>query len=156
MTDGIRVHLALPPDVAFAAADLVTELGGTVAGLSVTHVDSSHSEALGAFIRSHPGVTLHVAAGQPFELVNLLAKQHPDLFVGTPELAALAATAGIPAVGLTSAALIGWRGAARLAERAQAALRNSAFVRRLSAAPSPYAAGWLRRSADWHVKQEVR
>jgi len=156
MTTGTRVHLALPPDAAFAAAELIAELGGTIAGLSIGHVDSSHSEALDAFTRAHPGVTLHVAAGQPFELVNLLAKQRPDLFVGTPELAALAAAAAIPAVGLTPAALVGWRGAARLAERAGLALRNTAFVRRLSAAPSPYAAGWLRRSADWHVKQEVR
>jgi nitrogenase molybdenum-cofactor synthesis protein NifE len=153
---GTRVHVALPPDAAFAAAELVTELGGTVAALSVGHIDSGHSEALNAFIAAHPGVTLHVAAGQPFELVNLLAKQRPELFVGLPELASLAAAAGIPAVGLTPAALIGWRGAAWLAERAGAALRNPAFVRRLSAAPSPYAAGWLRRSADWHVKQEVR
>jgi nitrogenase molybdenum-iron protein alpha/beta subunit len=156
MTAGVRVHLALPADAAFAAAELVTELGGAIAGLTVEHLDSSHSETLHAFTRAHPGVTLHVAAGQPFELVNLLGKQRPDLFLGTPELAALAAAAGYPAVGLTPAALIGWRGAARLAERAGAALRNPAFVRRLSAAPSPYAAGWLRRSADWHVKQEVR
>jgi nitrogenase molybdenum-iron protein alpha/beta subunit len=156
MASGTRVHLALPPDAAFAAAELVTELGGTVAGLTVAHLDTSHSEALDAFTRAHPGATLHVAAGQPFELANLLAKRRPDLFIGTPELAALAAAAGIPAVGLTPAALVGWRGAARLAERAGAALRNPAFVRRLAAAPSPYASGWLRRSADWHVKQEVR
>nr|WP_294524896.1 nitrogenase component 1 [uncultured Rhodopila sp.] len=153
---GVRVHLALPADAVFAAAELVTELGGVVAGVTVGHIDSSHAEALDAFTRTHPGVTLHVAAGQPFELVNLLAKQCLDLFMGTPELAALAAAAGVPAVGLTPAALIGWRGAARLAERARAALTNPAFFRRLSAAPSPYAAGWLRRSADWHVKQEVR
>jgi nitrogenase molybdenum-iron protein alpha/beta subunit len=151
---GVRVHLALPPEAGFAAAILVGELGGTVSGLSVGHIDSTHAEAPGVLART--GATLHVAAGQPFELVNLLRSQRPDLFVGDPELAALAAAAGVPAVGATPAALIGWRGAAWLAERAGAALRNPAFVRRLAGAASPYAAGWLRRSADWHVKQEVR
>ncbi len=152
--NGVRIHLALPPDAGFAAAVLVEELGGTVSALTVEHLDTTHAEALQAFTRT--GATLHVASGQPFELVNLLRAQRPDLFVGAPELAALAAAAGIPAVGLTPASLIGPGGAARLAERARAALRNPALVRRLSAAPSPYAAGWLRRSGDWHVKQEVR
>jgi nitrogenase molybdenum-iron protein alpha/beta subunit len=152
--NGLRIHLALPPDAGFAAAVLIQELGGSLSALTVEHVDSTHAEALEAFART--GATLHVASGQPFEFVNLLRSQRPDLFAGTPELAALAVAAGVPAVGLTPSALIGWRGAARLAERARAALRNPAFVRRLSAAPSPYAAGWLRRSAHWHVKQEVR
>ena len=152
--EGIRIHLALPPDAGFATAVLIQELGGTVATLTVEHIDKTHTEALEAFTRT--GATLHVASGQPFELVNLLRTQKPDLFAGAPDLAALAAAAGVPAVGLTPASLIGWRGAARLAERARAAVRNPAFVRRLAAAPSAYSAGWLRRSPDWHVKQEVR
>jgi nitrogenase molybdenum-iron protein alpha/beta subunit len=152
---GVRVHLALPPDAGFAAAILVGELGGIVAGLSVDHFDISHQPALEEFTNAYPGVALHVAAGQPFELVNQLASRRPDLFIGPAELAALAAAAGVPAVGLTPAALVGWAGAARLAARARKALANRGFVRRL-AAPPPYAASWLRRSADWHVKQEVR
>jgi nitrogenase molybdenum-iron protein alpha/beta subunit len=153
---GVRVHLALPPDAAFPACALVGELGGTVAGLTVDHVDRTHAEALADFARAHPGIVLHVAAGQPFETVNLLASERPDLFVGTPDLAALAAAAGIPSVGLTPAGLAGVRGAERLARRSRKALANPAFVRRLGALPVPYASGWLRRSADWHIKQEVR
>ncbi len=97
-----------------------------------------------------------MAAGQPFETINLLASERPDLFVGTPELAALAAATGVPSVGLTPGALTGWRGAERLARRAGKALANRGFVRRLAAVPTPYAPGWLRRSADWHIKREVR
>ena len=153
---GRRVHLALPPDAGFAAAVLVTELGGTVSGLTLDHIDRTHAEALAAFTRTAPDAVLHVAAGQPFETANLLASERPDLFVGTPEVAALAAAAGVPSVGVTPGALTGRRGAAHLARRAAKALANPGVVRRLAAAPPPYAAGWLRRSADWHIKQEVR
>ena len=153
---GRRVHLALPPDAGFAAAVLVTELGGTVSGLTLDHIDRTHAEALAAFTRTAPDAVLHVAAGQPFETANLLASERPDLFVGTPEVAALAAAAGVPSVGVTPGALTGRRGAEHLARRAAKALANPGFVRRLAAAPPPYAAGWLRRSADWHIKQEVR
>ena len=148
------MHLAFPPDTAFATAELVTELGGTVAGLTVGHPDTTHSEALAAFT-PHPARRCRSPRGSHSNSSTCWRKQRPDLFAGSPELAALAAAAGIPAVGVTAAALVGWRGAARLAERARAALRNPSFVHRL-AAPPPYAAGWLRRSADWHVKQEVR
>jgi nitrogenase molybdenum-iron protein alpha/beta subunit len=153
---GRRVHLALPPDAGFAAAVLVTELGGTVSGLTLDHIDRTHTEALAAFARTAPDAVLHVAAGQPFETANLLASARPDLFVGAPEAAALAATAGVPSVGVTPGALTGRRGAEHLARRASKALANPGFVCRLAAAPLPYAAGWLRRSADWHIKQEVR
>ena len=108
---GRRVHLALPPDAGFAAAVLVTELGGTVSGLTLDHIDRTHAEALAAFTRTAPDAVLHVAAGQPFETANLLASERPDLFVGTPEVAALAAAAGVPSVGVTPGALTGRRGA---------------------------------------------
>ena len=153
---GVRVHLALPPDAVFRAAVLVGELGGSVSGLTVEHIDRTHAEALAEFARTNPSVVLHVAAGQPFETVNLLACERPDLFVGLPGLAALAAATGVPSVGVTPGALTGWQGAARLARRAGKALANQSFVRRLAAVPPPYSAGWLRRSADWHIKQEVR
>jgi nitrogenase molybdenum-iron protein alpha/beta subunit len=154
--DGSRVHVALSPAAALAAATLVAELGGTVDGISVGHVDTGHTALVRRVAEDHPGAVLHVAAGQPFELANLLAARRPDLFVGLPELAALAAASGVPAVGVAPGALVGYRGAEHLGRQARKALGNRAFVQRLASAQAPYAAAWLRRSADWHIKQEVR
>jgi nitrogenase molybdenum-iron protein alpha/beta subunit len=153
---GARVHVALPPAVGFAAAVLVGELGGTVVGLTVDYLDASHARAAEAFAARHPDVQLHVAAGQPFEVANLLAQQRPDLFLGPPALAALASAAGIAALGIVPDTLVGAPGAAWLARAARKALRNPAFARRLAGGALPYTAGWYRRSADWHIKQEVR
>ncbi|CAH2601294.1 Nitrogen fixation protein NifE [Rhodovastum atsumiense] len=153
---GLRVHLALPPAAAFAGAVLVGELGGTVARLSVDHVDAGHVAALRRFAEDHPGAVLHVAHGQPFEHANLLGARAADLFIGRPELAALAARLGVPAVGIAAAALVGYQGAEYLVRQARKARANPAFVRRLAATAPTYSAAWLRRSADWHIKQEVR
>lgn len=154
--EGALVHLALPPAEAFAAAVLVEELGGTVIGLTVDHLDADHAAAAEAFAARHPDVALHVAAGQPFELINLLARRSPNLLIGTPELAALANAGGITAVGVTPGALVGASGAAWLSRTAGKARRNPGFARRLAGGTMPYSSAWYRRSPDWHIKQEVR
>jgi len=153
---GARVHLAFPPTLAFAATKLVEELGGSISGITVDHFDTTHVEAATAFAARHPDAPLHIAAGQPFELVNSLAKSAPDLFVGAPALAALASASGVPSIGAEAHRLIGDRGAAWLARAARKARSNPAFARRLAKRAPAYASGWLRRSADWHIKQEVR
>ena len=140
-----------------AALRRVAELGGTVSTLSIDHLDSATAERLRVVADQHPGLILHVASSQPFEGAGVLASgQRPDLFVGTPERAALAASAGIPTVSVRGDALIGYRGAAHLARQARKALRNPAFIARIAARPSVYAPSWFKRSADWHIKQEVR
>ncbi|ADP72735.1 oxidoreductase/nitrogenase component 1 [Rhodomicrobium vannielii ATCC 17100] len=154
--DGLRVHIALPQAFAFAAAGLVEELGGAISALTVDHLDKTHLPAARAFAERWPEATLHAAAGQPFELANLLSKTKPDLFIGPPPLAAFASRAGIAAVGAAPYQLIGASGAEWLASKARNALANRAFGARLAGIRSPYASGWYRRSADWHIKQEVR
>jgi hypothetical protein len=99
---------------------------------------------------------VHIAAGQPFELVNWLGKLEPDLVIGTPTAAAVAARAGIASVAVESDDLLGAEGEVRLAKRIERALSNPALPRRLAASAQVYQSGWLKRSPDWHIKREVR
>jgi|GEM_PF-5144696 len=154
--EGARVHVALSPALAFAAAGLVEELGGAISALTIDYLDKAHLPAAKAFADRWPEATLHVAAGQPFEIANLLSKTNPDLFIGPPALAAVASKAGIAAFGVAPHRLIGAGGAEWLANKARNALANRAFAARLAGSRSSYASGWYRRSADWHIKQEVR
>jgi len=153
---GQRVALAFPPAAAFAAADLVEELGGIVAGVSVEHVDSSHVTALKDFATKRPGLPLHVASGQPFEQVNRLARLTPDLFIGPADLALVAARLGIPAVTVRPDDLLGLRGAAHLARQTSKVLAKPTLAARLAKAPSAYRPAWFKRSPDWHIKIEVK
>lgn len=153
---GQRIALALPPAAAFAAADLIEELGGIVTGVGVEHVDIGHVAVLKNFAVKHPDLPLHVASGQSFEHVNRLARLSPDLFIGPTELALAAARQGIPAVAVRSDDLLGRRGAAHLLRQASKALDQPALAARLARPPSAYRPSWFRRSPDWHIKLEVK
>jgi hypothetical protein len=150
------VVVALPPSQAFAVADLVGSFGGQLVGLSVDWIDTLHLGALKSIAARHPALPVHVAAGQPFELVNWFGKLNPDLVVGTPITAAIAARSGVASVAVQSDELLGPEGQTRLVSRIERALGNPALARRLAASPRVYNAGWLKRSADWHIKREVR
>jgi nitrogenase molybdenum-iron protein alpha/beta subunit len=153
---GRQVVVALPPSQAFSAADLVNSFGGQLAGLSVDWIDALHLVALKAIAGRHPALPVHVATGQPFELVNWLGRLKPDLVIGTPIAAAVAARSGIASVAVQSDELLGAEGEARLAKRIERALDNPALARRFAASAQPYHPGWLKRSPDWHIKREVR
>jgi nitrogenase molybdenum-iron protein alpha/beta subunit len=153
---GREVVVALPPSQAFAAAQLADSFGGQLVGLSVDWVDALHLGALKAVAERHPELPVHIAAGQPFELVNWLGKLEPDLVIGTPTAAAVAARAGIASVAVESDDLLGAEGEVRLAKRIERALSNPALPRRLAASAQVYQSGWLKRSPDWHIKREVR
>jgi hypothetical protein len=150
------VVVVLPPSQAFAAAQLAEAFGGQLVGLSVDWIDALHLGALKAVAERHPELPVHVAAGQPFELVNWLGKLKPDLVIGTPTAAAVAARAGIASVAVQSDDLLGAEGEVRLARRIERALSNPALPRRLGAISKVYHPGWLKRSPDWHIKREVR
>ncbi|HEY3491215.1 MAG TPA: nitrogenase component 1 [Candidatus Deferrimicrobiaceae bacterium] len=154
---GMDVWIGFPPSVALAAAGLVGEMGGRVSGLSVDYADAGHAARLDALAANHPALPVHAGVGQTFEAVNLLRRNPPALYIGTPDRAAVATRAGIPAVGILPDELLGYRGVCALVRRAAKALKNRGFADSLSGvASSRYRDGWLRRSPDWHIKMEVK
>ncbi|AKG36390.1 nitrogenase component 1 [Paenibacillus durus] len=153
--DGVSVIVDLPPEQAFGIAEFVEELGGVVVALSLTHADISHGPRLREWAsRSNPQV--YIQPGQPFEKTNALGKLKPALYIGKGEAAVWAARAGIAAAAVDSVDLYGFGGVQELAPLFAKALRNSALSRYLSAGGSSYRAGWLSKSANWHIKQEVK
>ncbi|MDF2924040.1 MAG: oxidoreductase/nitrogenase component 1 [Paenibacillaceae bacterium] len=154
---GKRVFVDLPPEKAFGVADLIAELGGEVAAIAVTHTESLHRQRLERAREAWGSAQIYIQQGQPFEKVNLLKKLQPDLYIGRSEDAAWALQAGIPAVAVDSLDLYGYEGAGRLALTLARRLQNTALVRYLSAGDDlPYQEGWLKKSAKWYVKQEVK
>ncbi|MCD0419858.1 nitrogenase component 1 [Rubrivivax sp. JA1024] len=154
--NGRRVVVALPPSQALAVVDLVDRFGGELAGLSVDWIDSLHLGGLRAVAAAHPELPLHVAAGQPFELMNWVGRIKPEVVIGTPVTAATANRAGIAAVAVGADDLLGAAGEARLASRLQRLLDGEALKRRFVSPTANYLPGWLKRSPDWHIKREVR
>lgn len=153
---GKDVYISLPAATAFGVQRLVEELGGRVIGLSVEHLDQSHRQYLSVFAAEHPEAQLHVGHGQAFEKINLLQRQKPDLYVGSGGSLGQVVRLGIPVLSLAGHGILGYRGIVTFARLASRALANRSFVAALAGGETPYQEAWHRRSAHWHIKQEVK
>ncbi|MBW4080716.1 nitrogenase component 1 [Paenibacillus sp. S150] len=151
------VFIDLPPQQAFGVSGLITELGGRVAGVAVSHIDRSHADTVRELQAQRPDTPVYVQQGQPFEKVNLLKKLAPDLYIGRSEDAVWAVRAGIPAVAIDHLDIYGFAGAKALSSAIANALRNNALSRYAGEGGElPYRNNWLNRSSNWHIKQEVK
>jgi nitrogenase molybdenum-iron protein alpha chain len=154
---GIRVYVNLPTAVTAGVINLVRELGGEVVGVPVDHLDRLHEGFIDELKSEMADLQLHVAHGQPFEVVNILQRLVPDLYVGSSSLAASVARLGIPVMTPGDPGILGYRGVENFAFQAAKALRNKAFVRHLAEKTTlPYHDNWFQRSSNWHIKQEVK
>jgi nitrogenase molybdenum-iron protein alpha/beta subunit len=153
---GKRVYISLSPANAFGVIHLVEELGGEVAGVTVSHLDQLHARHLGELAASNPHLQLHVSDGQAFEELSIVSKLAPDLYLGDSTHLAQIARLGIPIVSLENVGVVGYSGLVRVVHRIKAALVNRSFEASLSGIKHPYQDSWFRRSHNWYIKREVK
>jgi len=153
---GVKVYISLSSANAFSVLGLVEELGGEVAGLTITHLDRLHIRHLEELVAQNPSLQIHVSDGQAFEEISILRTLSPDLYLGDSTHVGQVARLGIPVVSLESLALVGYSGVVRVARRIKTALANGSYGDSLAKVNSPYQDAWFRRSHNWHIKQEVK
>jgi nitrogenase molybdenum-iron protein alpha/beta subunit len=153
---GVTVYISLAAANAFAVFELVEELGGTVAGLTISHLDRLHLPHLRELSARQPDLQIHVANGQAFEEASIVRSISPGLYIGdglhVPQIARLA----IPVVSLEGTPVIGYGGVIGLVRRIRMALGFRGFGVLLGNSATPYHDAWFRRSQNWHIKQEVK
>lgn len=154
--EGARVYFSLSSATAFAIVDLVEELGGTVAGITINHLDKLHRSRLEALCLRHPELQLHVAEGQAFEELNIVRRLVPDLYLGDAGHVSQVGRLGIPVVSLENLPVLGYRGLIGLVRRIASALENRSYCDALAKSPDPCKEAWYRRSPNWHIKKEVK
>jgi nitrogenase molybdenum-iron protein alpha/beta subunit len=153
---GKKVYLSLSSANAFSLITLVEELGGEVAGVTVTHLDRLHVRYLNELAVRNPALQIHVSDGQEFEEISILRKLSLDLYLGDSTHIGQVARLGIPTVSLENLAIVGYSGVVRLSRRIKTALANRSFGTSLTRSIPPYRESWYRRSNNWHIKQEVK
>jgi nitrogenase molybdenum-iron protein alpha/beta subunit len=154
---GKRVYVSLEPATALGVLELAQELGGEIAGLSVTHLDRAHVEALREFQNNAPALSIHVGHEQGFEELNLIRRSKPDLYIGSGAQLVQVARTGIPSVHLGRIPIVGYQGVRAFARALSNALRNPAFLAGLAiGTPGAFQPNWFQRSPNWHIKMEVK
>jgi len=153
---GTSVYISLSSANAFSLITLVEELGGVVAGVTVTHLDRLHVRYLNELAARYPSLQIHVSDGQEFEEISILRRLSPDLYLGDSTNIGQVARLGIPTVSLEALGIVGYSGVLRLAGRIKTAQANRSFGAALTSTNPPYRESWYSRSNNWHIKQEVK
>ena len=99
-----------------------------------------------------------MGAGQPAEELNLLKKLKPDLYVGHLNANGWVSKLGIPNFPLFGQTLnyMGYSGAFELARKAAKILKNTNFVKNVSANVSlPLAESWYAKDPRENIKEAV-
>jgi nitrogenase molybdenum-iron protein alpha chain len=146
---GKRVFLQVDAGQVEGFIALVRELGGEIAGLALRSVDLNNRAIL-ARLEAAGETPVIVAAGQPFEIANALAKMSVDYYIGQEQVA-FVARYNVRPVSLRNVACYGYAGVRAFAEAVSAPAPD--FRERVREA---YSKGWLKKNGAWHVKREVR
>ena len=151
---GKKVFIDLSTSVAIELASFIEELGGEVSGISIGHIDNLNLDKLKALSKE---VFVQIGDGQPFELANILLKNKPDYYIGDFDHVGLISKIGILPISVTNKILYGYEGAIELIKSIQKLEKGKGFVNYLSKNTKiPYKETWLKKSANWYIKQEVK
>lgn len=152
----LRIYLSLPPARAFALADLLESWGADVVGISITHVDILHTEIL-TTKNYDVNCQVHVGDGHPFEMINIVKRLHPDIFIGQQGIIHQVASLGIPVINTAKLELVGYYGIENIAHKLKNALENQYFEKYLAEQNlTLYLDNWYSKSVNWYIKQEVK
>lgn len=154
---GKTVFLNLGIDKIKVYAALVRELGGEVAGVAIPFVDPENKKKLIEADFERKGIPVLVLNGQPYELANVVRKSGAQYYLSEEgDLQFLNNLDCIP-LSIHSVSSIGYEGIrdfTNLVEKVTFWAQQKERVGRYFT--SVYQDGWLKRSSNWYVKQEVR
>lgn len=137
-------------------AMLMKELGCELVGIRGHHYDQFGDDLYAQLISDNPELEVNIATTQVFELVNMLNRAKPDLFLGHGGSNVWAAKLGIPSIPVFSQAqyYLGYRGVFEVARRAVKALENTGFQRNLQQnLRLPYKEEWYRKSPFTYITE---
>lgn len=151
----VFIHLAAGP--ALSLWHLAQEIGLEVVGIKVPFLDNSQLPALHEIARSQENLPILVGHGQAFEEIALLKSARPDLYISHGIDALPAARLGIATLPLDQLNIQGFAGVSTLLQHIERRLNHAHLQRFLAEGENePYSHGWLKKSAYWYIKQEVR
>lgn len=155
--DGKSVFLDTDLASAIHFTDFIEKLGGEVVGLGIPYVDLENRNNLVKLSSLENGVPVIVANGQFFEKANVLDKKKPDYYIGFGGQVGFAAEKGSIPVSLKSTGYLGYDGIAKFISLIEHAENGEGIYEFQNKKTTHlYKSGWLKKSSNWYVKQEVK
>lgn len=135
-------------------AEFFSSLGMNLVGAKAHNVDRFVENILDAM--DDQELEIEVAAGQPAEELNILKRLKPDLYIGHMNANGWVTKLGIPNLPLFGQTLnyMGYSGAFELARKAVKILKNTNFVKNISAnVRLPLSDAWYERDPKENIKE---
>ncbi len=135
-------------------AEFFASLGMKLLGVKAHNVDRFVEDILDDM--GDPELLVEVGAGQPAEELNLLKRLKPDLYIGHSNANGWVSKLGIPNFPLFGQTLnhMGYSGAFELARKAVKVLKNTNFVRNISAnVRLPLSEAWFAENPRDNIKE---
>lgn len=149
----LNVYLMVDSWYAAPYKVFLESLGARVCGITVPFLEPSSSVL--ETLRGSDAVPIHVAQGQPFELLKILDRSNPDIII-CQHVPPRAPFSGIPCVSLEQTGILGRQAAVRLIQTISSAKEGSGFFSTLKGSGTAfYRPNWMKKSINWHIKLEV-
>ncbi len=156
--DRTKVFLSCEPEYANSLTSLLEDLNAEITGIKVPYLDITHLKHMEKLYRKNPELSLLIGEGQPYEQINILKKTGTEIFVGNDLAAGSIAVEGIPVLNIENINILGYRGSMVFAEKLYKLVKYRGFAEnfKYSSNRPVYQAGWLKKNANWYIKQEVK
>lgn len=151
---GAKVYIDLNLSTAAPFAGLIEELGGELAGVTLSHIDDLNKDNLKAF---HKDIYVSIGDGQPFELANILTKNKADYYIGESGKTGWITSLNILPISIENKTLYGYEGIKDFINAINRAKRSRKFSDYIAQNTTlPYKETWIGKSTNWYIKQEVK
>jgi len=152
--EGLKIYIGLKTSITTSLILLIKELGGEVVGITIDEVDRINKSKLEELKYD---IQVHVAGGQLFERANILNKIKPDIYIGEIGKTAWVSKFGIIPISVENVVLFGFNGGEKLVGLINKAIKNKELINNIEKNSNvPYKNTWLKKSANWYIKQEVK
>jgi nitrogenase molybdenum-iron protein alpha chain len=134
---------------------LERDLGMEVVGIRSHHYDE-FGEYVFQYFKDRKDVAANIAASQPYEQVNLLARLKPDIFLGHVGSNVWAGKQGIPVLPIFGPvqSYMGYKGVFEVAYRLKRLLKNPSFFTTFGKnSKLPYKKSWFDKDPYTYIKQ---
>ena len=153
---GIRCVLGMGPGYTFEVSRVLFELGMEVVWGAAWHYDKQYENgkvppSMEYLLENDPNFKVSVADQQNFEVLNILNKYQPDLYLSRhPGSTVWAIKQGFPALFVADEYMIfGYKGTLNFAHEVLDTIRNRSFEKNLAARVKlPYTKWWYQQPVD--------
>jgi nitrogenase molybdenum-iron protein alpha chain len=139
-----------------ATAMLIKEIGGEVAGIRGHHYDQFGDYTYAKLLNVNSEMEVNIATTQIFELINLVNKLKPDLYLGHSGSNIWSSKLGVPSLPIfnQNQFYLGYKGVYEVAKRCARLLENNAFQTHLKENTClPYKSSWLENNPFAYIKE---